>query len=305
MKRFFLILAVAVLTIGGATAQKKGVAALTAEVEALKQQNGTLSDKVEELKQQNAELQQQINDAKAREKKLQEENSTIKGEVKALTTQVNVLTESFKKLADETSEAIATVLATPATTTTAKPAAAPKGVKYQIAGEPHCGMTPVREGFLYGFINSRNEYVIKAQYTWVNKFERGFATVVKNGKLGVIDTTGKTIIPCSYDEVSNWSGYRIWKVRNGSHYGLVSAVNGAVIAPVKYEVIDYLQYGRARMKINGKYGFFDAAGKVVIPARYSYADSDGFDVDGTARVKGNGRDYHYIDKNGNFVKDCY
>ena len=309
MKRFFLILAVAVLTIGSATAQKKGVAALTAEVEALKQQNGALSNEVDALKQQNAELQQQINDAKAREKKLQEENSAIKGEVKALTTQVNVLTESFKKLAGESSEAIATVLAAPANNTTNNSVAASRGVKYQIAGEPSCGMTLVREGLLYGFINSRNEYVIKAQYENVTTngfdsgFHRGFAMVKKNGKWGVIDTTGKVVIPCSYDDVSvqGGTGYRIWKVLNGTKLGLVSAVNGAVVVPVKYDYIGDLCYGRIKMGINGKYGYLDKNGNVVIPARYDRAYD--FESDGTANVRVKGNGWHYIDLNGNFVRN--
>ena len=280
MKRFLTILVVAVMAISSVSAQKKEVAALTTEVETLKRQ---------------------INDAKAREQKLQEENNTIKGEVKALATQVNVLTESFKKLAGESSEAIAAVLATSANPS--NDVATSKSAKYQIAGELSCGMIAVREGLLFGFIDSRNEYIIKAQYDAVYDFDRGFACVKKNGKWGVIDTTGKTVIECLYDDLSIWADYSIWRVRNGSHYGLISAVNGAVIAPVKYEDIDDLKYGRARMKINGKRGFFDEKGKVAIPARYSYADSDGFGVDGTARVEGNGRGNHYIDKNGNFVKN--
>lgn len=302
MKRFLTTLVVALLAIGSVSAQKKVVEALTTEVEVLKQQNGTLTAEVEVLKQQ-------LNDAKAREKELQEENSAIRGEVKALTTQVNVLTESFKKLADESNEAIATVLAAPANNTTNNSVAASRGVKYQIAGEPSCGMTLVREGLLYGFINSRNEYVIKAQYENVTTngfdsgFHRGFAKVKKNGKWGVIDTTGKVVIPCSYDYVSiqNGTGFRIWRVYSGGKYGLVSAVNGAVVVPVKYQEIGSLSMGRIKMKINGKYGFFDKNGNVVIPARYSRADY--FEADGTAKVCGNGREYHYIDLNGNFVRN--
>lgn len=282
MKRFLTTLVVALLAIGSVSAQKKVVEALTAEVEVLKQQ---------------------LNDAKAREKKLQEENSAIRGEVKALTTQVNVLIESFKKLADESNEAIATVLAASANNSANNSVAPSGGVKYQIAGEPCCGMTPVREGLLFGFINSRNEYVIKAQYEETGNFVVGFACVKKNGKWGVIDTTGKEVIPCSYDdlELQDGTGYRIWRVLNGKKWGLVSAVNGAVVVPVKYDAIGDISYDRISMKINGKWGYFDKNYNVVIPARYDTADN--FTSDGTAYVGGNGRDYnHYIDLNGNFVR---
>ena len=58
------------------------------------------------------------------------------------------------------------------------------------------------------------------------------------------------------------------------------------------------------MKINGKYGFFDEKGKVAIPARYSNFYADGFYKDGTDAVTSNGREWHYIDKNGNFIKNA-
>ena len=138
-------------------------------------------------------MKQQIAEAKAREKKMQEENSAIKSEIEALSNVIAKAVSANKEAA--------------AMLSTEKPS-------YQIAGEPSCGMTVVREGLLYGFINSRNEYVIKAQYEEVYEFGRGFAQVKKNGKWGLIDTTGKTIIPCSYDELDRWAGadYSIWIV---------------------------------------------------------------------------------------------
>ena len=52
------------------------------------------------------------------------------------------------------------------------------------------------------------------------------------------------------------------------------------------------------MNINGKWGYIDKSGTLVIPARYD----DAWDFsEGLAHVNLNGR-WFYIDKNGNEVK---
>jgi hypothetical protein len=51
----------------------------------------------------------------------------------------------------------------------------------------------------------------------------------------------------------------------------------------------------ARIRENGRYGFADKSGKLVIPARYEYAESfsDGF------AVVGEDQHFWYIDSRGN------
>lgn len=59
---------------------------------------------------------------------------------------------------------------------------------------------PNRKG--WGFINMENEMVIPAIYDHVSSFnEDGFAYVERDEKVGLIDTTGKEILPCKYDNI--------------------------------------------------------------------------------------------------------
>jgi hypothetical protein len=58
---------------------------------------------------------------------------------------------------------------------------------------------PDRSGF--GFFNRNNEWVIKPVYTYASGFDHGYSIVEKSGKYGVIDTTGKEIIPIIYETV--------------------------------------------------------------------------------------------------------
>jgi hypothetical protein len=54
------------------------------------------------------------------------------------------------------------------------------------------------------------------------------------------------------------------------------------------------------VKLNGKWGFIDTAGKEVIPLKYDVA---GWFCEGLAMVILNGK-YGFIDKTGKYVKDC-
>ena len=306
MKRFLTILVVAVMAIGSVSAQKKVVEALTTEVEALKQQNGALSNEVEALKQQNAELQQQINDAKAREKMLQAKCDTLAkayAQVEKLSAQVEALSDVVAKAAG--ADKVAAIVAT-----AEKP-------KYEVVGEVHNGMVVVKEGFLYGYVNSKNEYVIKAKYEEVKDFVNGYAWVRSGDKWGVVNKTGKMVVSCTYDVVEHYNK-DIYVVQNNGLYGLISATNGAIIQPVKYSMIGspenwvfsswdlkykeriILSHDRARMCLNDKWGYFDENGRVVIPAKYAVAWL--FRDEGLAYVKDRiGERGYNIDKSGNYA----
>ena len=64
-----------------------------------------------------------------------------------------------------------------------------------------------------------------------------------------------------------------------------------------YDDIDCLSDGLARIERNGKYGFIDKAGKVVIPLNY---DDTWYFTEGLAAVKQNGK-YGFIDNTGKVV----
>ena len=47
----------------------------------------------------------------------------------------------------------------------------------------------------YGFIDTTGKEVAPCQYDDAESFSEGFARVEKDGKYGFIDTTGKVVIP--------------------------------------------------------------------------------------------------------------
>jgi hypothetical protein len=66
------------------------------------------------------------------------------------------------------------------------------------------------------------------------------------------------------------------------------------VIPPQYEEASYFSGGRALVKLNGKYGFIDAAGKLVIPATYDEASEFS---SGLAAVRV-GVKWAFVDKDG-------
>ena len=101
---------------------------------------------------------------------------------------------------------------------------------------------------------------LKLLYDDVGDFYEGLAWVKMNGKWGLIDKSGREVIPCKYDYARDFSE------------------------------------GLATVRINGKWGYIDKSGREVIPCKYN--DVGNFS-EGLAMVQMNGK-YGYIDKEGNW-----
>ncbi len=67
-----------------------------------------------------------------------------------------------------------------------------------------CGLSQVRnERFQYAYINAENRQVVPfGRYVWIDPvFKMGLARVKRNEKWGIIDTTGKVVLPIVYDKI--------------------------------------------------------------------------------------------------------
>ena len=80
--------------------------------------------------------------------------------------------------------------------------------------------------------------------------------------------------------------------------------SGTLVIPARYDDARSFHEGLAGVQINDKWVFIDKSGTLVIPVRYDYVFNNngvfGF-KNGKAMVELNGRKF-YIDKNGNEVK---
>lgn len=140
----------------------------------------------------------------------------------------------------------------------------------------------------WGYYNRKNEWVIKPQYENVEDFSGGLAVVQKGGKYGVIDTTGKVIIPIQYANIfgdaaeDGWFGTEM--VDNGPKTYLNPMGKPFTTLPMKYV---YPPNGHSILPYcddQNKYGYLKLGGDLFIDAQFDNATSF---HEGKAWVTGN------------------
>ena len=107
-------------------------------------------------------------------------------------------------------------------------------------------------------------------------FRGAYATFRLNDKRGIIDTTGKVIVPMKYDEIEPFmDGVARVEIFGDypTHYGYIDE-QGNEVLPVIYTDADDWFYRSMRFSdlivvgIDQKYGCFDKKGKKILPLEY-------------------------------------
>ncbi len=91
----------------------------------------------------------------------------------------------------------------------------------------HQGVFSVTDGKRFGYFTALGAWLSDPIYADASPFFEGLATVTnKDGKMGVVDLTGKEVIPCSFDQISHFSeGHAVMYSKTAGWY-LISKVNG-------------------------------------------------------------------------------
>jgi len=207
-------------------------------------------------------------------------------------------------------------------------------VEFDYIGEFENGLAKARKGDITGYIDKTGKFVKQYKYAFLGDFIDGVAVVKSShdtfGSYGVIDESGKVIIPTNKDVISDLSNglIRIWdneetiyvdktgkevlriKEYTGLdfHEGLVRIISkenkegfmdktGAIVIPTIYDYVGDFKDGLVFVIKDDKCGYIDKTGKEVIPLIYDHV---GEFEDGLAKVKNNFK-YGYIDKTGTIV----
>jgi len=131
-----------------------------------------------------------------------------------------------------------------------------------------------------GYINKKGEIVIPQIYSDAGDFSEGLAPVKsEETKLwGYIDKTGKLIIPMEYEDAKSFSENVAYVVKNGL-VGYID-ISGKTVIDFKF-IVDENKFtdknfhnnlAVASMDDSGKYGYIDKTGNFVIAAKYKEAD---------------------------------
>ena len=131
-------------------------------------------------------------------------------------------------------------------------------------------------------LNSKNEEIF-TQYNQIealeniNKnndlwYEENVLKVKKDDKYGLIDLTGKEIIPCEYENITVISGIKnSIKIQKDGKYGLVTTEGNIILEPQYTDILNLGEdYKNGYIVINEekKYGVVDYLGKQILECKY-------------------------------------
>ncbi len=171
------------------------------------------------------------------------------------------------------------------------------------------GLILVEKNDLSGFVSSDGTFVIPLMYDYASEFSEGLSSVSLDGKCGFIDTNNKTIINFNFGDAGDFSqglacaspyselettkygyidksgefviqpkfddakGFRenLAPVKVGDKWGYAN-LKGDLICEPQYFRANEFYHGRSSVmkETNGKSGFADKTGKLVIDYLYDY-----------------------------------
>lgn len=204
--------------------------------------------------------------------------------------------------------------------------------KYGKAYAFNNGVAIVQDNYKYGAIDKKGNTVIPLVYNILGSGNKpilnGKYTIgIKGGKLGFVDKSNNFYPQCFNGLPSGWENqvggaylsamekmqdcglYPIQKGEKWSFY--TSSPNaqwgyhnhlGSVTIPCTFDSAELFSEGLAKVSRNGKFGYIDTKGTIVIPLQEGLKEAGAFH-EGLALIKNNGL-FGYINKTGKIVIPC-
>lgn len=132
-----------------------------------------------------------------------------------------------------------------------------------------------KEG-LYGLVTSSGAEVTQAIYQSIGRLIENRILVTRNDKIGYLNEKGIEVIACVYDVFSNFQNLGNFtgmyaKVKQKGKFGVID-LTGKVLIPFVYqnlgEVSTYLAFTKGK-----KWGYIDLKNKLFLPGKYEKAES--------------------------------
>ncbi|OJJ17610.1 hypothetical protein BKI52_27500 [marine bacterium AO1-C] len=144
-------------------------------------------------------------------------------------------------------------------------------VQYQKASNFSGGVAVVQRNNQWLLINNQGAIIATLPYDEVATALPSIIKVVKDKKIGFVDSEGKLIIAPKFTYV-NYIGtliYAQWQdTDQGTHHGFFDKQGKMVLLLDAYQGFLAMREGKIPVMKNKKYGYVDTNGKVVIPFQY-------------------------------------
>ena len=128
---------------------------------------------------------------------------------------------------------------------------------------------PNKKG-LWGYVNEKGKYVVTPSFEYAEPFEGPYAKCRKDGNFGFIDLSGTVVVDFVYETISpsGSKNYQIGKRTSDDGVYIISFADNYPKTSRFDTVADENRYGYTPVKLNGKTGFIDKNGIVVVSPKY-------------------------------------
>ena len=158
------------------------------------------------------------------------------------------------------------------------------------------GLAIVQKHDKFGAIDSKGKLVVPTEWHKFNTFDPGgLACVKKDRVFGYIDRTGTVVVPLIWDSISSFDDFESIQADDDD---VVDQFGNKEYRTKGSTLIRKVHKGLASVERNGKHGFVDRAGNVVIALEWDHLRL--FDDRGFALATRNGKQ-GFIDRAGTFA----
>lgn len=153
-----------------------------------------------------------------------------------------------------------------------------RNLPYDDISNFHEGLARVKIGDRYGFIDTLGNLKIPMRDDYCDFFSEGLCMIKRAGRFGYMDMTGKVVIPCRFTYAEHFSCSRAVVSESGpddsgviTERGVIDHDGNYVVEVNKFDFIQTFSEDYAIVSQDGKSGFADVNGRVVIPMIYEQA----------------------------------
>ncbi len=150
----------------------------------------------------------------------------------------------------------------------------PKGqvvipAKFNEVRDFHEGLAAFRQGYLWGYLTPSGEIAIPAAYLEAYPFSHHLARVITDeGRTLFITPSGKSAFDLHCSEAGNFRN-GLAKIRQNGKVGYIDTLGQVVIAP-KYEEGFEFNMGVTTVVSNKKFGLIDTSGRYLLKPKYDF-----------------------------------
>lgn len=145
---------------------------------------------------------------------------------------------------------------------------------YDYIGKISGNLVVIAKDGKYGYMNSMGKIVLLPKYNYTkeallwNEFDQGYAKYLRKEKFGIIDTSGKEVVPAIFENIKEYNPNGLFPVKKRGKWGY-SNPKLALKIDYNYEVAEPFIKGKAIVKNDTAYGIISEDTEWLLQPIYS------------------------------------